>query len=156
MSADYKLWSVLKEATLKFFKVAYNFVVIPCSWTRKGIGLSFSGLELKLQIICTVLSYFINLYSNVICNAHTQILRTVKAWFLSALRSGLLTFFSSLVIQESLINFAGERLRSKTDSHCESVFCFCLSASYPIVEFWLVAFAFLSDNYPHVLIGRLR
>ena len=123
VSADYKLWSVLKEATLKFFKVAYIFVVIPCSWTR----------------------------------AHrTEKLRTVKAWFLSALRSGLLTFFSSLVIQESLINFAGERLRSKTDSHCESVFCFCLSASYPIVEFWLVAFAFLSDNYPHVLIGRLR
>ncbi len=24
------------------------------------------------------------------------------------------------------------------------------------VEFGLVAFAFLSDNYPHVLIGRLR
>ena len=55
--------------------------------------------------------------------------------FLNALRSGLLTFFSSLVIQESLINFAGERLRSKTDSHCESVFYFCLSASYPGVEF---------------------
>ena len=51
---------------------------------------------------------------------------------LSVLRSGLLTFFSSLVIQESLINCAGERLRSKTDSHCESVFCVCLSASYPI------------------------
>ena len=48
------------------------------------------------------------------------------------IRSGLLTFFSSLVIQESLINCAGERLRSKTDSHCESVFCVCLSASYPI------------------------
>ena len=48
------------------------------------------------------------------------------------LRSGLLTFFSSLVIQESLINFAGERLRSKMDSHCESIFGFCLSASYPI------------------------
>ena len=55
--------------------------------------------------------------------------------FLNAFRSGLLTFFSSLVIQESLINFAGERLRSKTDSHCESVFYFCLSASYPGVEF---------------------
>ena len=51
--------------------------------------------------------------------------------FLSALRSGLLTFFSSLVIQESLINFAGERRRSKTGSHCESVFVFCLSASRP-------------------------
>ena len=35
-------------------------------------------------------------------------------------RSGLLTFFSSLVIQECLINFAGERLRSKKDSHCEA------------------------------------
>ena len=34
-------------------------------------------------------------------------------------RSGLLTFFSSLVIQECLINFAGERLRSKKDSHCD-------------------------------------
>ena len=51
--------------------------------------------------------------------------------FLNALRSGLLTFFSSLVIQESLINFAGERRRSKTGSHCESVFVFCLSASHP-------------------------
>ena len=50
----------------------------------------------------------------------------------SRIRSGLLTFFSSLVIQESLINFAGERLRSKMDSHCESIFGFCLSASYPI------------------------
>lgn len=28
--------------------------------------------------------------------------------------------------------------------------------SHPVVEFGLVAFAFLSDNYPHVLIGRLR
>ena len=25
-----------------------------------------------------------------------------------------------------------------------------------LVEFGLVAFAFLSDNYPHVLLGRLR
>jgi len=33
--------------------------------------------------------------------------------FLSALRSGLLTFFSSLVIQESLINFA------RNHSQCE-------------------------------------
>ena len=87
-----------------------------------------------------------NLYFYANCNAHTQILRTVKDFaerftflpafesnvpFLSALRSGLLTFFSSLVIQESLINFAGERRRSKTDSHCESVFVFCLSASHP-------------------------
>ena len=36
--------------------------------------------------------------------------------FLSALHSGLLTFFSSLVIQESLINCAGERRRSKKSS----------------------------------------
>ena len=28
--------------------------------------------------------------------------------------------------------------------------------SHPVVEFGLVAFAFLSDNYPHVLIGRFR
>ena len=51
--------------------------------------------------------------------------------FLSALRSGLLTFFSSLVIQESLINFAGERRRSRMTSHCELILSFCLSASYP-------------------------
>ena len=46
-------------------------------------------------------------------------------------RSGLLTFFSSLVIQECLINCAGERQRSKKSSHCELFFVFCLSASYP-------------------------
>ena len=49
----------------------------------------------------------------------------------SRIRSGLLTFFSSLVIQESLINCAGERRRSQKDSHCESFSSFCLSASYP-------------------------
>lgn len=53
----------------------------------------------------------------------------------SRIRSGLLTFFSSLVIQESLINCAGERLRSEKDSHCESFSSFCLSALYPVVEF---------------------
>ena len=39
-----------------------------------------------------------------------------------------------------------------------SVQCFSpgRSSSYPGVEFGLVAFAFLSDNYPHVRIGRLR
>ena len=46
-------------------------------------------------------------------------------------RSGLLTFFSSLVIQESLINCANERLRSRIFSHCENILCFCLSASHP-------------------------
>ena len=51
------------------------------------------------------------------------------------IRSGLLTFFSSLVIQESLINCAGERLRSEKDSHCESFSSFCLSALYPVAEF---------------------
>ena len=51
--------------------------------------------------------------------------------FLSALRSGLLTFFSSLVIQECLINFAGERLRSRMTSHCEIILGFYLSASHP-------------------------
>ena len=64
-----------------------------------------------------------------------QILRTVKdfptfhfwARCLTS-RSGLLTFFSSLVIQECLINFAGERQRSKKSSHCELFFVFCLSA----------------------------
>ena len=55
--------------------------------------------------------------------------------FLNALRSDLLTFFSSLVIQESLINCAGERRRSEKDSHCESFSSFCLSALYPVVEF---------------------
>ena len=44
------------------------------------------------------------------------------------IRSGLLTFFSSLVIQESLINFAGERLRNRMTSHCEIILSFCLSA----------------------------
>ena len=47
-------------------------------------------------------------------------------------RSGLLTFFSSLVIQECLINFAGERLRSRMTSHCEIILGFCLSASHPV------------------------
>ena len=46
-------------------------------------------------------------------------------------RSGLLTFFSSLVIQECLINFAGERLRSRMTSHCEIILGFYLSASHP-------------------------
>ena len=46
-------------------------------------------------------------------------------------RSGLLTFFSSLVIQESLINCANERLRSRIFSHCENILSFCLSASHP-------------------------
>ena len=58
---------------------------------------------------------------------------------LSVLRSGLLTIFSSLVIQECLINFVEiirsandlEFNKSKTGSHCESVFVFCLSASHP-------------------------
>ena len=44
------------------------------------------------------------------------------------LRSGLLTFFSSLAIQESLINCANERLRSRKTSHCEVFLVFCLSA----------------------------
>jgi|GEM_PF-6254079 len=44
---------------------------------------------------------------------------------------GLLTFFSSLVIQECLINFAGERLRSRMTSHCEIILGFYLSASHP-------------------------
>ena len=47
-------------------------------------------------------------------------------------RSGLLTFFSSLVIQESLINCAIERLRSRIFSHCENILSFCLSASHPV------------------------
>ena len=47
-------------------------------------------------------------------------------------RSGLLTFFSSLVIQESLINCANERLRSRIFSHCENILSFCLSASHPL------------------------
>ena len=46
-------------------------------------------------------------------------------------RSGLLTFFSSLVIQECLINFAGERQRSRMTSHCEIILGFYLSASHP-------------------------
>ena len=62
--------------------------------------------------------------------------------FLSALRSGLLTFFSSLVIQESLINFAGERRRSRMTSHCELILSFCLSASYPVVGIKFFALIF--------------
>ena len=46
-------------------------------------------------------------------------------------RSGLLPFFSPPVIQEWLINFAGERQRSKKSSHCEIILGFCLSASHP-------------------------
>ena len=46
-------------------------------------------------------------------------------------RSGLLPFFSPPVIQEWLINFAGERQRSRMASHCEIILGFCLSASHP-------------------------
>ena len=83
---------------------------ILCSWTRKsrnGVHFPESSAE-RFTFLASIRS---------------------SVPFLNALRSGLLTFFSSLVIQESLINFAGERLRSKTDSHCESVFLllsFCL------------------------------
>ena len=49
-------------------------------------------------------------------------------------RSGLLPFFSPPVIQEWLINFAGERQRSRMTSHCEIILGFCLSASHPVVE----------------------
>ena len=54
-----------------------------------------------------------------------------KSFVLWLRRSGLLTFFSSLVIQESLINCANERLRSRIFSHCENILSFCLSASHP-------------------------
>lgn len=47
-------------------------------------------------------------------------------------RSGLLPFFSPPVIQEWLINFAGERQRSRMTSHCEIILGFCLSASHPV------------------------
>ena len=60
----------------------------------------------------------------------------------SRIRSGLLTFFSSLVIQESLINFAGERRRSRMTSHCELVLSFCLSASHPGVGIKFFALIF--------------
>ena len=52
-------------------------------------------------------------------------------------RSGLLPFFSPPVIQEWLINFAGERQRSRMASHCEIILGFCLSASHPVVELGL-------------------
>ena len=55
-----------------------------------------------------------------------------KSFVLWLRRSGLLTFFSSLVIQESLINCANERLRSRIFSHCENILSFCLSASHPL------------------------
>ena len=54
-----------------------------------------------------------------------------KSFVLWLRRRGLLTFFSSLVIQESLINCANERLRSRIFSHCENILSFCLSASHP-------------------------
>ena len=61
-------------------------------------------------------------------------LRTVKFCFskrtqkyTTTPRSSLLMFSSPLVIQEHLISLAGERRRSKKDSHCESFFVFCLS-----------------------------
>ncbi len=70
-------------------------------------------------------------------------------------RSGLLTFFSSLVIQECLINFA-EIIRSANDlefniskksSHCELFFVFCLSSSHPVVvEFAIAEMACVSSN----------
>ena len=70
-------------------------------------------------------------------------------------RSGLLTFFSSLVIQECLINFAEiirsandlEFNKSKKNSHCELFFVFCLSASHPSeVEFAIAEMACVSSN----------
>ena len=66
--------------------------------------------------------------------------------FLSVLRSGLLTFFSSLVIQESLINCVGERRRSGITSHCEVIPGFCLSPSYPEVELGLTGPTSISTN----------
>ena len=68
------------------------------------------------------------------------------------IRSGLLTFFSSLVIQESLINFAEiihsvndlEFNKSKKSSHCELFFSFCLSACE--VELDLAEMACVSSN----------
>ena len=68
--------------------------------------------------------------SRTTCSKSLALLRSSVS-VLSVLRSGLLTFFSSLVIQESLINFAGERRRSRMTSHCELILGFCLSASYP-------------------------
>ena len=62
------------------------------------------------------------------------------------IRSGLLTFFSSLVIQESLINFAGERLRNRMTSHCEIILSFCISAILVFsAQPFLVQFPILSS-----------
>ena len=40
----------------------------------------------------------------------------------------------------------GNKLRNKTDSQCESVFCFCLSAMYPEVELDLAEMACVPRN----------
>ena len=76
--------------------------------------------------------------------------------FLSALRSGLLTFFSSLVIQESLINCVGERRRSGITSHCEVIPGFCLSPSYPEVELGLTGLTSTSRSRPQNVSRSLR
>ena len=78
-------------------------------------------------------------------------LRTVKFCFPERTQkytttpsSSLLMFFSSLVIQEHLISFAGERRRSKKDSHCESYFVFCLSLKIGLQSAKAQAFLTLS------------
>ena len=69
-----------------------------------------------------------------------------KSFVLWLRRRGLLTFFSSLVIQESLINCANERLRSRIFLHCENILCFCLSASHSVVEFGFAEIASTSKT----------
>ena len=81
------------------------------------------GKNRNLKNVYGNVLWYLYFYAN--CNAHAQILRTVKDFaerftLLSdnyphpLQRSGLLTFFSSLVIQECLINFA-EIIRSAND-----------------------------------------
>ena len=81
--------------------------------------------SLKLVYIVALWFYFTPKRERMLGGVHHHI------YTLALRRSGLLTFFSSLVIQECLINFAGERLRSRMTSHCEIILGFYLSASHP-------------------------
>ena len=90
-------------------------------------------------------------------------LRTVKFCFPEYLhdssltsRSSLLMFFSSLVIQEHLISLAGERRRSKKDSHCESFFVFCLSLKIGLQSAKAQAFLTLSARLFKSLTAKLE
>ena len=56
------------------------------------------------------------------------------------------------MIQESLINCANERLRSRIFSHCENILSFCLSASHPVVE---LGFAEIASTFQTIRTSSL-